>query len=58
MKETFVTVMGDIAARPVFHGFIRSGPDVTSTVMTMKIMIMTALTMMPVMVMLAMPMNM
>ena len=27
LKETFVTVMGEISVRPIFHGFIRSGPD-------------------------------
>ena len=38
--KTFVTVMGEISVSPVFHGFIRSGPDVTSMVMTMKMMVM------------------
>ena len=48
LKETFVTVMGKISVRPVCHGFIRSGPDVTSMVETMKVMVMMALVMMPV----------
>ena len=47
LKETFVTVMGEISVRPIFHGFIRSGPDVTSLVRTMKVMVMMALVMMP-----------
>ena len=40
--------MGEISVRPIFHGFIRSGPDVTSLVRTMKVMVMMALVMMPV----------
>ena len=47
LKETFVATMGKISARPVYHGFIRSVPVVTSTVMTMKMMAMMVLMMMP-----------
>ena len=50
--------MGNIAVRPVFHGLIPYGPEVTSMVMAMKVIIMTALMMMPVMMMLAMAMIM
>ena len=55
--KTFVTVMGKISVRPVFNGFVRSVPEVTSTVMAMKMMAMTALTMMPVRAMLMMAMT-
>ena len=58
MKETFVTVMGKIAVRTVFHGFIPSGPEVTPMVMAMKMMSMTAPLIMPVVMMLAMAMIM
>ena len=58
LKETFVTVMGEISVRPVVHGLILSGPDVTSMVMTMKVMVMMALMMMPVRAMLVMAMTM
>lgn len=56
--KTFVTVMGKIAARLVFHRIIRSGPGVISMVMTMKMMIMATLLMMPAMAMLALAMIM
>ena len=46
-----------ISARPVFHGFARSVPEVTSTVMAMKMMAMMALAMMPVRAMLVMAMT-
>ena len=49
--------MGKISVRLVFHGFIRSVPEVTSTVMTMKMMAMMALMMMPVRAMLMMAMT-
>eukprot|EP00959_Pyramimonas_sp_CCMP1952_P041202 861846-Pyramimonas_sp.AAC.1 len=44
--------MGKISVRPVFHGFIRSGPDAASMVMAIKMMVMMALAMMPIMAML------
>ena len=47
LKETFVTVMGKIAVRPVFRGFFRSGPNVTSMVTTMKMMAVAACMTMP-----------
>ena len=56
-KKTFVTAMGKISVRLVFHGFIRSVPEVTSTVMTMRMMAMMALMMMPVRAMLMMAMT-
>ena len=55
--KTFVTVMEKISARPVFNGFVRSVPVVTSTVMAMKMTAMMALTMMPVRAMLMMAMT-
>ena len=55
LKETFVTAMGKISAGPIFHGFIRSGPDATSMVMAMKMMVMMALAMMPIMAMRTFP---
>ena len=33
---------GELAVRPVLHGFIRSGPDVTSMVMTMQMTVVAA----------------
>ena len=47
--------MGKISARPIFHGFIRSGPDAASMVMASKMMVMMALSMMPIMVMRTFP---
>ena len=57
LKQTFVTAMGEISARPVFHGFVRSVPEVTSTVLTMKMVAMMALMTMPVRAMLMMAMT-
>ena len=54
LKETFVTVMGKIAGRPVFDGFIRPGPEVASMVMTLKMMVLVTVMMVLVMVTLAM----
>ena len=47
--------MGKISVRPIFHGFIRSGPDAASMVMASKMMVMMALSMMPIMVMRTFP---
>ena len=54
LKETFVTVMGKIAGRPVFDGFIRPGPEVASMVMTLKMMVPVTVMMMLAMATLAM----
>ena len=54
LKETFVTVMGEIAGRPVFHEFIRPGPEVASMVTTLQMMILVTVMMMLVMATLAM----
>ena len=54
LKETFVTVMGNIAGRPVFHGFIRPVPEVASMVTTLQMVILVTVMMMLVMATLAM----
>ena len=56
LKETFVTAMGKTSVRPAFDSFIRSGPDAASIVMTMAMMVLTAL-LMPVMAVLVMAMT-
>ena len=47
-------LQGKIAGRPVFHGFIRPGPEVASMVMTLKMMVLVTVKMMLVMATLAM----
>ena len=46
--------MGEIAGRPIFHGFIRPGLEVASMVTTLQMMILVTLMMMLVMATLAM----
>ena len=54
LKETLVTVMGEIAGRPFFHGFIRPGLEGASMVTTLQMMILVTVMMMLVMATLAM----
>ena len=49
MEEAFATVLGEIAGRTVFHGFIRPGPEVASMVTTLQMMTLVTVMMMLVM---------